>query len=226
MKCLNGKYYVEVNDKKYIVTPTENIILRGRKETRSLRTQSQVSNETKIRRNPKIIKDEDGQLQIKCYRKRKSNKKVIEKPKIDVECSSCKQRNWIEFVKGYYCPNCENIFNRPKHRIGEKVLLQYNNFSTRLPHANRKMEDIYFSMMNIKYESTEDMIEELRSLKGKTELKFYKSSTDYYDQLNYIRRSGKFESEEDPFGKGAPGVAFLMHEALLLMIFFAEKTSN
>ena len=100
MKYLNGNNYVEVNDKKYIITPTENIILRGRKETRIFRTQSQVSNETEIKRNPKIIKDEDGQLQIKCYRKRKSNKKVIEKPKIDVECSSCKQRNWIEFDKG------------------------------------------------------------------------------------------------------------------------------
>ena len=91
MKCLIGNYYVEVNDKKYIITPTENIILRGRKETSSLRTQSQVSNETEIKRNPKHIKDEDGQLQIKCYRKRKSNKKVVEKPKIDVECPSCKQ---------------------------------------------------------------------------------------------------------------------------------------
>ena len=44
--------------------------------------------------------------------------------------------------------------------------------------------------------------------------------------MNYIRRSGNFESEEDPFCEGAQGVAFLMHEALLLMIFFAEKTSN
>ena len=37
------------------------------------------------------------------------------------------------------------------------------------------MEDIYFSMMNIKYESTEVMIEELQSSKGMTKLKFCKS---------------------------------------------------
>ena len=71
------------------------------------------------------------------------------------------------------------------------------------------MEDISFSMMNFKNESTEDMTDKLRSLKGKTKLKFYKSSTDYYDQMKYIRRSGKFKSEEDPFGKSAQGVAFL-----------------
>ena len=81
-------------------------------------------------------------------------------------------------------------------------------------------------MSNIKYESTEDMIEKLRSLKGMTNLKFCKSSSDYCDQMNYIRRNGTFESDEDPCGKGAQGVAFLMHEALLLMMSFAEKTSN
>ena len=101
---------------------------------------------------------------LNVIEKENQTKNLIEKPKIDVEYPSCKQRNWIEFDKGYYFPNCENIFNRPKHQIGEKVLLQCNNFSTRLPHANRKMEDISFSMMNIKYESTEDMIDKLRSL--------------------------------------------------------------
>ena len=198
MKCLIGNYYVEVNDKKYIITPTENIILRGRKETSSLRTQSQVSNETEIKRNPKLIKDEDGQLQIKCYRKRKSTKKVVEKPKIDVDCPSCKQCDWIEIDKGYFCPNCENV-------------------------SNRKMEDRYFSMMNIKYESTEDMTDKLRSLKGKTKLKFYKSSTDYYDQMNYIRRSGKFESEEDAFGKSAQGVAFLNAWSIVIADIFCRE---
>ena len=146
---------------------------------------------------------------LNVIEKENQTKNLIEKPKIDVEYPSCKQRNWIEFDKGYYCPNCENFFNRPKHQIGEKVLLQYNNFSTRLPHASRKMEDISFFMMNIKYESREDMIDKLRSVEGKTKLNFYKSSTDYYDQMKYIRRSGKFESEEDPFAKSAQGVAFL-----------------
>ena len=74
--------------------------------------------------------------------------------------------------------------------------------------------------MNIKYESTEDMIEKLQSSKAMTKLKFCKSSSDYYYQMKYIKRSGNFEFEENPFGKGAQGVAFLMHEALLLMIFF------
>ena len=37
------------------------------------------------------------------------------------------------------------------------------------------MEDISFSMMNIKYESTEDMIEKLQSSKVMTKLEFCKS---------------------------------------------------
>ena len=34
MKYLNGKYYVEVKDKKYKIHPTENIILRERERTK------------------------------------------------------------------------------------------------------------------------------------------------------------------------------------------------
>ena len=41
-----------------MIHPTENTILKGRKEPKSLRTQYQVPNETQIRSYPKVIKTE------------------------------------------------------------------------------------------------------------------------------------------------------------------------
>ena len=49
MKYLDGNYYVEVNDHRYRIHPTENVILRKRDPPTSLRTQYQVENETQIR---------------------------------------------------------------------------------------------------------------------------------------------------------------------------------
>ena len=44
MKFLNGKYYVEVKDKRYLSHPTENTILRLLNEPKSLGTQYEVQN--------------------------------------------------------------------------------------------------------------------------------------------------------------------------------------
>ena len=57
MKYLNINYYVEVKDHRYIIHPTENIILRKRDPPKSLRTQYQVQHETHIRRNKKVNKN-------------------------------------------------------------------------------------------------------------------------------------------------------------------------
>ena len=65
MKYLNGEYFVEVHDRRYGIHPTENIILRKRDEPKSLRTQYQVQNETKIRKNQKVIKNDNDQLIVK-----------------------------------------------------------------------------------------------------------------------------------------------------------------
>ena len=67
MKYLNGRYYVEVKDHRYKIHPTENIILRLRGPPTCLRTQYQVQNETQIRRNQKVIRNDDYQLLIKNY---------------------------------------------------------------------------------------------------------------------------------------------------------------
>ena len=71
MKYLNGNYYVEVKDHRYIIHPTENIILRKRDPPTSLRTQYQVQNETQIRKNQKVIKNDNNQIIVKSYPKNK-----------------------------------------------------------------------------------------------------------------------------------------------------------
>ena len=139
MKYLNGDYYVEVKDHRYKIHPTENIILRKRDPPKSLRTQYQVQNETQIRRNQKVIKNDNDQLMVKNYPKNKNKQPIIQQRKIKPpNCPNCKQNTWLEFDKGYYCTNCENIINKQKHQIDKKVLRQDHDFSTRLNYAKKK----------------------------------------------------------------------------------------
>ena len=171
MKYLNGNYYVEVKDKRFLIHPTENIILRLSDEPKSLRTQYQVQNETQIRRNQKVIKNDNDQLVVKNYPKNKQP--IVQQQKFKPpNCPSCKQNNWLEFDKGYYCTICEYIINKQKHQIDKKVLRQSHDFSTRINYANKKIREIWMKMINATYNSTEDMIIKLQSLKGKTKLKF------------------------------------------------------
>ena len=92
MKYLNGEYYVEVKDHRYKIQPTEKIILRLRDETKSLRTQYQVQNQTKIRKNQKVIKNDYNQLIVKNYPKNKQTINQQQKFK-PPKCPTCKQNN-------------------------------------------------------------------------------------------------------------------------------------
>ena len=118
MKYLNGECYVEVNDHRYEIHPPENIILRKRDPPQSLRTQFQVQNETRIKKNQKVVGD-NGELEVKNYPKNKQPIKQQTKFK-PPDCPSCKQNNWLEFDKGYSCKNCEYIINKQKHQIDKK----------------------------------------------------------------------------------------------------------
>ena len=131
MKYLNGNYYVEVKDHRYRIHPTENIILRKGDPPTSLRTQYQVQNETRIRKNQKVIKNDNNQLVVKNY-------PIIQKQLPN--CPSCKQNTWLEFDKGYYCTNCEYKINKQKHQIDKNVLRQDRDFSSRINYANKKLE--------------------------------------------------------------------------------------
>ena len=219
MKYLNGNYYVEVKDKRFLIHPTENIILRLRDEPKSLRTQYQVQNETQIRRNQKVIKNDNDQLINKNYLKNKQPNIQQQKFKPS-NCPSCKQNNWLEFDKSFYCTNCEYIINKQKHQIDKKVLRQSHDFSTRLNYANKKIREIWMKMINTNYNSIEDMIIKLQSLKGKTKLKFYKNIKNYYTEM----KNKNFQTNnQDPFSRNAKGISKIYHEVLLLMKFLQTK---
>ena len=74
-------------------------------------------------------------------------------------------------------------------------------------------------MVNIKYNSTEDMIDKLQSLKGKRKLKFYKNIKNYYVEM----KNRNFQTQEDPFSKNAQGINKIYHKLLLLMKFLQTK---
>ena len=219
MKYLNGEYYVEVKDHRYKIHPTENIILRKRDEPKSLRTQYQVQNETLIRRNQKVIKNDNDQLIVKNYPKNKQP--IIQQQNFKPpNCPSCKQNTWLEFDKGYYCTNCEYIINKQKHQINKQVLRQSRDFSSRLNYANKKIREIYINMVNSTYNSSEDMIIKLQSLRGKTKLKFYKHISKYYVEM----KNKNFQTNnQDPFAKNAQGISRIYHDVILLMKFLQTK---
>ena len=218
MKYLNGEYYVEVKDYRYKIHPTENIILRKREPPKSLTTQYQVKNNTKIRTNQKVIRNVDNQLIVKNYPKNKNKQPIIQQQKFKPpKCPTCKQNNWLEFDKGYYCKICEYIINKQKHQINKKILKKDQDFSSRLNYAKNKIREIYISIANF---SDDDNIENLQLLKGRIKLKFYKNISDYYKEMkNKIFQSNK----TDPFSKSAIGIGKIYHEVLLLMEFLQTK---
>ena len=202
MKYLNGNYSVGVKDHRYKIQPTENIILRLRDEPKSLRTQYQIQNETHIRKNQKIIKNDNDQLIVKNYPKNKQS--IIEQQNFNLlNCPSCKRNNWLEFDLGYNCQNCEFIVNKQKHQIDKNVLRQGRDFSTRLNYANTKITEIYINMVNTTYNKTQVLINKLQSLEGKTKLKFYKNISKYYTEM----KKKNFQTQEDDFSKNAQGVS-------------------
>ena len=216
MRYLNGQYYVEVKDHRYKIHPTENIILRKRDEPKSLRTQYQVQSDTQIRRNQKVIKNDNDELIVKNYTKHKQP--IIQQLP---NCPSCKQNNWLEFDQGYYCTICEYIINKQKHQIDKKVHRQSHDFSTRLNYANTKIREIYINMVNTKYNSTEDMINKLQQLKGKIKLKFYKNISNYYVEMR--NKNYQTQQDQDLFSKNAQGIHKIYHEVVLLMKFLQTK---
>ena len=63
------------------------------------------------------------------------------------------------------------------------------------------------------------MIIELKQLKGKTKLKFYKNISNYYIEM----KNKNFQTLQDPFSKNAQGISKIYHEVLLLMKFIQTK---
>ena len=74
-------------------------------------------------------------------------------------------------------------------------------------------------LVNTKYNSTEDMINKLQELSGRTKLRFYKNISDYYNEM----KNKNFQTQQDPFAKNTRGISKVYHEVLLLMKFLQTK---
>ena len=71
------------------------------------------------------------------------------------------------------------------------------------------------SIVNFTYISTQDMIDKSQQLKGKTKLKFFKTTSNYNDELKHKN----FQTQDDTFSKKAQGFSKIYLEVLLLMKF-------
>ena len=72
--------------------PSEKIISRLREEPNSLRTQYQVQKETQIRKNQKVIKNDNDELIVKNYPETKQP--FQQQPKFKhPNCPSCRRNN-------------------------------------------------------------------------------------------------------------------------------------
>ena len=94
-----------------------------------------------------------------------------------------------------------NLLSTKKHQIDKKVLRQDRDSSTRLNYANKEIREICMNKLNTKYSSTEDMIDKLQQLKGKTKLKIYKNISNYYNEL----KKENFQTQQVLLAKNAQG---------------------
>ena len=74
-------------------------------------------------------------------------------------------------------------------------------------------------MVNTTYKSTEDIVNKLQQLKGKTKLKFYKNISNYYSEM----KQKNFQTQQDPFAKNVQGISKNYHEVLILMKYLQTK---
>ena len=81
MECLDGEYYVEVKDNGHKFHPTKTNILRKRDPPKSVRTQYQVQKTTQTKKNQKVIKNDNDELEVRNYPK-KTNR-LLNNPKLN-----------------------------------------------------------------------------------------------------------------------------------------------
>ena len=117
-----------------------------------------------------------------------------------------------------------NIISTNKNiKLIKKVRRHDHHFSTRLPYGNKKIREIYYSIVDTTCLSSKGMIIKIQSLTGKTKLKIYKNLSIYYDEMNIRRQNENFQFEEDPSRKNAQGLSKIYHEIILLVKFLQTK---
>ena len=68
------------------------------------------------------------------------------------------------------CQNCGYTIHKQRHQMDKEVLRQDKDLSIRLFYANENLGENYCFLVNIKYESTENMITKLKNLKSKRKI--------------------------------------------------------
>ena len=69
------------------------------------------------------------------------------------------------------------------------------------------------NMVNTNFNTTEEMIIKLQSLKVKPKLKFHKNISNYFNEM----KDRNFQTQQDPFAKNALSFSKIYHGVLLLM---------
>ena len=94
-----------------------------------------------LERVKKVVKNDNDKILVKNYPKNKQPN--IQQQKFQPPNRlTCKKNTSLEFDKGYYCKNWENIIKKQKHQIDKIVLRQNRDFSTRLNYANKKIREV------------------------------------------------------------------------------------
>ena len=70
-----------------------------------------MQNNTQLRKNQKIVKNDNDELTVKnCL---KNKQPIFQQPKSKPpNCPKGKQNKWLEFYKGHYCKKCEYFINK------------------------------------------------------------------------------------------------------------------
>ena len=92
-----------------------------------------------------------------------------------------------------------------------------------MPYAKKKIRKKYYSMVDTKYNSTEDVHKKLQQLKGNIKLKIWRNISKYYDEMRLRKQNGNIQFEEDLFVVKDGSKNENCQEMLLLMIFLQTK---
>ena len=77
----------------------------------------------------------------------------------------------MSLIKDIFVENVNLLNKKQEHQVGRKVIRQDNCFSTRLTYACKKRRQLFYSIVIIKFETTEDMIKKLHIVKSQSKLK-------------------------------------------------------
>ena len=75
-------------------------------------------------------------------------------------------------------------------------------------------------MVNTTYNTTEKKINNIKEIKGQTNIKIFKKISNYYTEMKHKN----FQTQEDPSSKTARGISEIYHELLLLSKFLETKS--